>query len=111
MTIHSQLPMVSEQDRQKRHLQNPISIILNCEDPIETAVALEQQLFRSGHTAVVVRAEDALAVCPYVEAAGLIAIVAGNQSPIPFGLHFESNNTSEIIAQLIEQQVLLNNLD
>lgn len=99
--------LITEQHRQKRYQQKSVSVVLKCDDPVETAVSLEQRLFRSGHAAVIVSAEDALAVCPYVEAAGLIAIVAGYNKPIPFGIHFETDNPDEIVEQLRKQQVLL----
>jgi bifunctional enzyme CysN/CysC/sulfate adenylyltransferase subunit 1 len=101
-----QREMVTDQDRENRHHQKPVTVLINAEDAAEKAVDLEQQLFSLGHTAVVVRPEDALTVCPYVEAAGLIAIVAGGNE-LPFGLKFENIQTQDIINELGEQKILL----
>jgi sulfate adenylyltransferase large subunit len=98
--------MVTDQDRENRHHQKPVTVLIDAQEAAEKAVALEQRLFSLGHTAVVVRPEDALAVCPYVEAAGLIAIVAGGES-LPFGLNFGDIDISNIIDSLKEQNILL----
>jgi bifunctional enzyme CysN/CysC/sulfate adenylyltransferase subunit 1 len=98
--------MVTDQDRENRHHQKPVTVLINAHEAAEKAVALEQRLFSLGHTAVVVRPEDALTVCPYVEAAGLIAIVAGGES-LPFGLSFSDVDTSNIIESLKDQNILL----
>jgi bifunctional enzyme CysN/CysC/sulfate adenylyltransferase subunit 1 len=98
--------MVTDQDRENRHHQKPVTVLIDAQEAAEKAVALEQQLFALGHTAVVVRPEDALTVCPYVEAAGLIAIVAGSET-LPFGLSFGDVEINSIIESLKEQNILL----
>ncbi len=106
ITTGQAVKSISDQDREARHHQKPVTLIIDQEDAAEHAVELEQLLFARGHTAVVVRIEDALAVCPYVEAAGLIAIVAG-KGDIPFGLKVTQKTMPEEIEHLIEQGVLL----
>ena len=98
---------VTEQCRQARYRQKSISLILNCEDPIETAVELEQQLFYRGHAAVIVLPEDARTTCPYIEAMGLIAIIAGSNGSIPFGIKINTSNINDILRSLNEKQLLL----
>jgi bifunctional enzyme CysN/CysC/sulfate adenylyltransferase subunit 1 len=98
--------MVTDQDRENRHHQKPVTLLINDEDAAEKAVALEQSLFALGHTAVIVRAEDALTVCPYIEAAGLIAIVAGGQD-LPFGIRIDTSDIKHAIEGLNKQGILL----
>ncbi len=98
--------MVTDQDRENRHHQKPVTLLINDEDAAEKAVALEQSLFALGHTAVIVRAEDALTVCPYIEAAGLIAIVAGGQD-LPFGIRLPNKDAATTLAFLKQQAILL----
>lgn len=98
--------VVTDQDRQTRYQQKPVTILIQGHDTAEQAVALEQKLFTLGHTSVVVRAEDALAVCPYVESAGLIAIVAGGEG-LPFGVVLESDTISDMVKELKDKNVLL----
>ena len=98
--------MVTDQDREMRYHQKPVTLLISEDDAIEKAVALEQALFSLGHSAVVVRSEDALSVCPYIEAAGLIAIVAGGQE-LPFGLKIEATDTQAAIKHLKQQGILL----
>ncbi|WP_196160148.1 sulfate adenylyltransferase subunit CysN [Reinekea sp. G2M2-21] len=98
--------MVTDQDRENRHHQKPVTLLINDEDAAEKAVALEQSLFALGHTAVIVRAEDALTVCPYIEAAGLIAIVAGGQE-LPFGIRIDTSDIKHAIEGLNKQGILL----
>lgn len=98
--------MVTDQDRELRYYQKPVTLLVDSFDAAETAVALEQKLFTLGHTAVVVRPEDALTVCPYVEAAGLIAIVAGG-GDLPFGIRLEHTDVETILQQLKAEDILL----
>ncbi|MDX1475616.1 MAG: sulfate adenylyltransferase subunit CysN [Reinekea sp.] len=98
--------MVTDQDRENRHHQKPVTLLINDEDAAEKAVALEQSLFALGHTAVIVRVEDALTVCPYIEAAGLIAIVAGGQD-LPFGIRIDTSDIKHAIEGLNKQGILL----
>jgi bifunctional enzyme CysN/CysC/sulfate adenylyltransferase subunit 1 len=98
---------VSDRERELRHQQRSVTLQLGGEQPVEQAVALEQRLFSLGHTAVVVSAEDALTVCPYVEAAGLIAIVAGGD-PLPFGQHYDDTHLEDLITALHKTDILLN---
>lgn len=97
--------VVTDQDRERRYHQKPVTLLIDTIEATEKAVELEQALFAQGHTAVVVRPEDALTVCPYVEAAGLIAIVAGGND-LPFGLRITETSVSEIIAQLKQDSIL-----
>ena len=106
-TTSHERAVITDQDREQRHQQKPVTLLIEHADAAEIAVKLEQQLFTLGHTAVIVRAEDALTVCPYVEAAGLIAIVAGT-TDLPFGLKFSTADSDEIIQQLKHQAILLN---
>lgn len=101
----TKLAVITEEDRQRRYNQKPVSIIIDSEDAAEQAVQLEQVLFNSGHVAVIVRPEDALTVCPYLEAAGLIAIVAGGRA-LPFGLAFTNASPQEIVAELQKEKLL-----
>lgn len=97
--------LVTDQDRERRYHQKPVTLLINSSEPAETAVELEQLLFKLGHTAIVVRAEDALTVCPYVEAAGLIAIVAGDDA-LPFGLSYENPVLEDLILDLKNKGIL-----
>lgn len=105
-TVSVERTMVTDQDRELRYHQKPVTLQIDSADAAETAVALEQKLFTLGHTAVVVRAEDALTVCPYVEAAGLIAIVAGGDE-LPFGLRLTDTDLDVILSKLKDEQILL----
>ncbi len=105
-TASHERAVVTDQDREQRYQQKPVTVLVDHHDAAEVAVNLEQRLFSFGHTAVVVRPEDALTVCPYVEAAGLIAIVAG-RTDLPFGLKFDNGDANEIIESLKEQGILL----
>jgi len=107
VTVAVERNMVTDQDREQRHHQKPVTLLINADEAAEKAVELEQHLFTLGHTAVVVRAEDALTVCPYVEAAGLIAIVAGGDD-LPFGLRFDNPNIDELIIDLKQKGILTN---
>ena len=98
--------MVTDQDRERRYRQKPLTLLITEDDAIEKAVALEQALFSLGHSAVVVRAEDARNVCPYIEAAGLIAIVAGGQD-LPFGLKIQATDLQAAVKSLKQQGILL----
>jgi sulfate adenylyltransferase large subunit len=104
--IAQQRQMVTEQDRERRYQQKPVTLLIDTREAAETAVALEQALFSLGHTAVIVRPEDALTVCPYVEAAGLIALVAG-KGDLPFGLKVQESDTDAILAYLQQEKILL----
>lgn len=105
-TVSIERNMVTDQDRERRYHQKPVTLQIDSSDAAETAVALEQKLFTLGHTAVVVRAEDALTVCPYVEAAGLIAIVADGDA-LPFGLRLEETDLDTILGTLKAQGLVL----
>ncbi|TXR52182.1 sulfate adenylyltransferase subunit CysN [Reinekea thalattae] len=96
--------LVSDQDRKVRYQQSPVTVVVN---NAELAVQLEQRLFNRGHAAVIVRAEDALTVCPYIEAAGLIAIVAGSEQKLPFGITLNNNAVDELLDELKTQSILL----
>ncbi|MEJ2045395.1 MAG: sulfate adenylyltransferase subunit CysN [Reinekea sp.] len=106
VTASQDRTVITDQDREQRYQQKPVTILIDHHDAAEISVGLEQRLFEKGHTAVIVRDEDALAVCPYVEAAGLIAIVAGN-TDLPFGLKFNTDDTNQILSSLQEQGILL----
>ena len=97
---------VSDRQRELRHQQRSVTVQLAGDQPAEQAVALEQRLFSLGHTAVVVSAEDALTVCPYVEAAGLIAIVAGGAA-LPFGQRYEDAPLKDVLSALAQTGILL----
>jgi sulfate adenylyltransferase large subunit len=100
------IQMVTEADRERRYHQKPVTIVLDVQDAAERAVELERVLFTRGHACVIVRPEEALTVCPYVEAAGMLAIVAGNRE-LPFGFLFSDTNTVDIIEELTEKGILL----
>jgi len=105
-TTSTNLHVVSDEDRVNRYQQKPVTLIVTAEEAAEKAVELEQKLFTLGHTAVVVRYEDALSVAPYVEAAGLIAIVAGGED-LPFGLKLPDISVDELVAELRAKEILL----
>lgn len=96
---------VTENERVARYRQKPVSLVLSVPDAAEQAVALERALFDLGHVSVIVRPEDALSVGPYVEAAGLIAIIAGN-TDAPFGFKIDDASPQAVIRLLREQGVL-----
>ncbi|MDN3648744.1 sulfate adenylyltransferase subunit CysN [Reinekea marina] len=102
----SDLKMITEVDRELRYHQKSVTVVIDDNDAAEKAVSLEQTLFSLGHAAVIVRPEDALTVCPYIEAAGLIAIVAGNID-LPFGLLYSKAVTATIVDDLTEKGILL----
>lgn len=105
-TTSHERTVVTDQDREQRYQQKPVTLLIEHHEAAEVAVTLEQKLFTLGHAAVVVRAEDALTVCPYAEAAGLIAIVAGS-TDLPFGLKHQTADADEIINELRTQRILL----
>lgn len=100
------IQMVTEVDRELRYHQKPVTIVLDAEEAAEKAVELERVLFTRGHACVIVRPEDALAVCPYIEAAGMLAIVAGKRD-LPFGFHFSDIGIADIVNELSEKGILL----
>jgi hypothetical protein len=102
----SSIHVVTDSDRERRYHQKPVTIILDTDDASERAVELEQVLFTHGHACVIVRPEDALTVCPYIEAAGLLAIVAGGKD-LPFGYNYRNMNTAAVIDDLAEKGVLI----
>ncbi len=102
--VHDSHP-VTEAERTARYRQKPVSLVLAVDDAAEKAVELERALFDLGHACVIVRPEDALSVAPYVEAAGLIAIIAGN-TDAPFGFKVEDASPKAVIRLLREHEVL-----
>ena len=102
--VHDSHP-VTEAERTARYRQKPVSLVLAVDDAAEKAVELERALFDLGHACVIVRPEDALSVAPYVEAAGLIAIIAGN-TDAPFGFKVEDASPKAVIRLLREHDVL-----
>ncbi|MHA7881057.1 MAG: sulfate adenylyltransferase subunit CysN [Saccharospirillum sp.] len=97
---------VTESERQVRFGQAPFSVVLAMEQAAEKAVLLERALFDAGHVSVIVHPSDARTVAPYLEAAGLIAIIAGDTS-VPFGLRITHDAVPEMI-QSLKQQGLIN---
>lgn len=98
---------VTEAERAARYRQKPVSVVLDVEDAAERAVELERALYDLGHTSVIIRPEDALAVAPYIEAAGLIAIIAG-KTDAPFGFTVEDAAPAAVIALLRQHDILDN---
>lgn len=96
---------VSETERRARYRQQPVSLVLAVDNAAEQAVKIERALFDLGHVSVIIRPEDALAVAPYLEAAGLIAIIAG-ESEAPFGIKIKDANPRAVIALLREEGVI-----
>jgi len=96
---------VSEMERLARYRQQPVSLVLAVEQAAEQAVKLEGALFDLGHVSVIIRPEDALAVAPYLEAAGLIAIIAG-ECDAPFGIKIDDANSEAAIALLREEGLI-----
>ncbi|MFG1497790.1 sulfate adenylyltransferase subunit CysN [Saccharospirillum sp. HFRX-1] len=96
---------VTEAERAARYRQKPVSVVLDVEDAAERAVELERALYDLGHTSVIVRPEDALAVAPYIEAAGLIAIIAG-KTDAPFGFKVEDASPAAVISLLRQHDIL-----
>lgn len=97
---------VTDEDRERRHNQKPVTLILPKSSTAETAVGLEQKLFLKGHTAVVVDPADALIACPYIEAAGLIAVVFGGKT-LPFGVQLSGESVDELLNDLVNQHDVL----
>ncbi|GGX70362.1 sulfate adenylyltransferase subunit CysN [Saccharospirillum salsuginis] len=102
--VHDAHP-VTEAERNARYRQKPVSLVLAVDNAAEQAVELERALFDLGHACVIVRPEDALQVAPYVEAAGLIAIIAGN-TEAPFGFKVDDASPKAVIRLLREHDVL-----
>jgi len=96
---------VTEAERAARYRQKPVSVVLDVEDAAERAVELERALYDLGHTSVIIRPEDALAVAPYIEAAGLIAIIAG-KTDAPFGFKVEDASPAAVINLLRQHDIL-----
>jgi sulfate adenylyltransferase large subunit len=98
---------VSETERLARYRQQPVSLVLEVDNAAEQAVKIERALFDLGHVSVIIRPEDALAVAPYLEAAGLIAIIAG-ESAAPFGIKIKDANPKAVIALLRDEGLIEN---
>lgn len=96
---------VSENERRARYRQQPVSLVLAVENAAEQAVKIERALFDLGHVSAIIRPDDALAVAPYLEAAGLIAIIAG-ESDAPFGIKIKDANPRAVIALLRDEGVI-----
>lgn len=96
---------VTETERAARYRQKPVSVVLAVDEAAERAVELERALFDLGHASVIIRPEDALAVAPYIEAAGLIAIIAGN-TDAPFGFKVDDARPTAVIAMLRQHDIL-----
>lgn len=97
---------VTESERIARYRQKPVSLVLDVPDAAEQAVELERALFDLGHVSVIIRPEDALRVAPYIEAAGLIAIIAGG-TDAPFGFKVDDASPKAVIRLLREHEVLV----
>lgn len=97
---------VTEEERLARFGQSPFSLVLAVEDAAEKAVVLERALFDAGHVCAIVHPSDALTVAPYLEAAGLIAIIAG-ETDAPFGIEV-TDASPRAVLQMLKQQALIN---
>lgn len=97
---------VTEAERQARFGQSPFSLVLAVADAAEKAVVLERALFDAGHVCAIVHPSDALAVAPYLEAAGLIAIIAGD-TDAPFGIKI-TDATPRAVLQNLRSNGLIN---
>lgn len=96
---------VSETERQARYRQQPVSLVLAVNEAAEHAVKIERALFDLGHACAIIRPEDALAVAPYLEAAGLIALIAGD-SQAPFGIRVRHAGVEAVIALLRDEGII-----
>lgn len=96
---------VTEAERLARFGQSPFSLVLAVEDAAEKAVVLERALFDAGHVCAIVHPSDALTVAPYLEAAGLIAIIAG-ETDVPFGIKL-ADASPRAVMQMLKDQALI----
>lgn len=90
---------LSAEDRALRYRQQASTLLLTMASADQLAVELERRLFALGHAAVVVTAEDAALVCPYVTKAGLIAIVSGDAA-VTGGIRFAEGNIEQLLVEL-----------
>lgn len=98
---------VSDEERERRFGQKPISVILTADKHGDLAAQVERLLFDSGHLSVTISAADALTAAPYIEAAGAIAIIVGNPgTELPFGVRMDQNDPVAVVEQLLTQGYL-----
>ncbi|MFY0664577.1 MAG: sulfate adenylyltransferase subunit CysN [Natronospirillum sp.] len=98
---------VSDEERQRRFGQTPISVVLTADKNGDLAAAVERLLFDAGHLSMTVSADDALTVAPYIEAGGAIALVSGAPAaPLPFGLVVDKTTPADVVEVLLNEGYL-----
>ncbi|MCH8552832.1 MAG: sulfate adenylyltransferase subunit CysN, partial [Natronospirillum sp.] len=103
----SELKPISDEERQRRFGQQPATVVLASDRNGDLAAAVERLLFDSGHLSVTVSAADARSVAPYIEAAGLLALVSGKpDGDLGFGVTLEADTAADVLEALLQQGIL-----
>ncbi|TGG90797.1 sulfate adenylyltransferase subunit CysN [Natronospirillum operosum] len=103
----SELKPVSDEERQRRFGQQPATVILSQDTNGDLAAAVERLLFDSGHQSVTVSAADARTVAPYIEAAGLLALISGKpDGDLGFGVTLEADTAADVLEALLKNGYL-----
>lgn len=102
-----ELKPVSDAERQRRLGQKAVTVILSQDQNGNLAAAVERLLFDAGHLSLTVHPDDARAVAPYAEAAGILVLVAGAaDKSLGFGITTEATEPEAIMDLLLDQGYL-----